>query len=402
MKNKTSIISVLFLFAVLLLAGGCSYAPSSGGAEDTTGAEATAPDTDTLIENEAKEIIDNMSLEEKVAQLFFVAPEALTYEESMTECDETFKDALSAYPVGGIIYFSSNITDEKQTKKMIKDTKAYGEKVCKVPLFIGVDEEGGTVARLSGKEGLDIPAIPDMKIIGEGGDPQKAYDTGAEIGAYLADYGFNVDFAPVADVLTNPENTVVKDRSFGQDPNTVSQMAISLSEGLNDKGIISCFKHFPGHGATTGDTHEGFAYTDKTLEEIEQSELVPFKDAVNAGAQLIMVGHISLPNITGDNLPASISPIIINDILREKLGYKGVVITDSLSMGALTDILGADEAAVNAFEAGSDILLMPEDFTLAYDGVLNAVNSGSISEERLNESVVRIIKLKIKALRSDK
>ena len=199
-------------------------------------------------------------------------------------------------------------------------------------------------------------------------------------------------------VLTNSQNQVVKDRSFGSDPKLVSQMALEVSKGLNDNGIYSCFKHFPGHGATKDDTHEGFAYTDKTYEELSKSELVPFVDAINNNADFIMVGHISVPSVVGDKTPASISSVIINDILKGKLGYKGIVITDSLSMGALTNLYQSDEIAVRAVNGGVDVLLMPQNFNQAYNGLLNAVKSGKISEKRIDESVLKIIEKKLKYL----
>lgn len=381
--------------------GGTTSTPSAAAVENNT--EMTTADLESPEEKAEKEfcqrvdeLLANMTLEEKINQLFFITPEALTGSDNVTEAGEMTKNALCAHPVGGIIYFTKNTVSEEQTKQMIANTKQFAEEVCPVPLFIGIDEEGGTVARLASSENITVPYVGNMSAVGESRDMQKAYEAGDTLGKYLSDYGFNLDFAPVADVLTNTENQVVRYRSFGSDPYLVSEMAHRVSEGLNDNGVLSCYKHFPGHGATEGDTHEGFAYTDKTYDELLQCELLPFIDAIDNHADFIMVGHFSLPNITGDNTPASISDKIINDILIDKLKFNGIIITDSLSMQALTDLYAPDTAAVTAVKAGADMLLMPQDFNAAYNGVLNAVNSGEISVERIDRSVKKIIGVKLR------
>ena len=352
----------------------------------------SAVETNSKLTKKAEQILSSMTLEEKVNQMFFITPDCVV------AAGEQTKSSLETHPVGGIIYFGQNITGEKQTKEMIANIKKYGKDVCKVPLFIGIDEEGGTVARLGNSDTVNVKKVDNMSVIGKSGDIKNAYKAGDTIGKYLSDYGFNIDFAPDADVLTNSQNQVVKDRSFGSDPKLVSQMALEVSKGLNDNGIYSCFKHFPGHGATKDDTHEGFAYTDKTYEELSKSELVPFVDAINNNADFIMVGHISVPQVVGDKTPASISSVIINDILKGRLGYKGIVITDSLSMGVLTNLYQSDEIAVRAVNAGVDVLLMPQNFNQAYNGLLNAVKSGKINEKRIDESVLKIIEKKLKHL----
>ena len=198
----------------------------------------------------------------------------------------------------------------------------------------------------------------------------------------------------MADVLSNPENQVVKRRSFGADPELVSQMALAVRNGLESHNVYSVFKHFPGHGATIGDTHEGYAYTDKTLEELYSCELIPFEDAIEADASFIMAGHISAPQVTGDHIPASLSKVLITDILREEMGYDGIVITDALNMGAVTEQYTSSEAAIMAIEAGADILLMPENFYEAFYGVIEAIHLGRLTEERIDESVERILAVK--------
>ena len=221
---------------------------------------------------------------------------------------------------------------------------------------------------------------------------------GNEIGAYLSELGFNVDFAPVADVWSNPENTVVSRRSFGSDPQKTAELALAVAEGLEAHGILSAYKHFPGHGATVGDTHDGYAYTDKTLEELRECEWIPFQDGVNHQIPIIMVGHISLPKVTGDDTPSSLSYRIITELLREELGHDGLVVTDALNMKAIVQQYSSAEAAVMTIEAGTDLLLMPKDFRAAYEGVLKAIAEGRLSRERIDRSVERILRAKLRLM----
>jgi beta-N-acetylhexosaminidase len=336
-----------------------------------------------------------MTLEEKILQMFVITPEALTGYGSVTAAGNATKAALKNRPVGGLIYFSGNIVDETQITSMISNTQSYALKYENYPLFMCIDEEGGKVARIAKNSNFDVSIFDDMKTIGDSGDTKKAYEVGSTIGQYLSKYGFNVDFAPDADVLTNSVNTVIGTRSFGSDARLVTKMTLAVKRGLEENNVYATFKHFPGHGATTGDTHEGFAYIDKTYKELLKSELLPFKNAIKDNANFIMVAHISAPQIIGDNTPSSLSKTMITDILRDDFGYDGVVITDALNMGAIADHYSAATAAVKAVNAGVDILLMPSDFEAAYQGILKAVSKGLISEERIDESVGRILKLKI-------
>ncbi|MCC8097785.1 MAG: glycoside hydrolase family 3 protein [Eubacterium sp.] len=417
--NKILISAVLIVIigigisAAVLVSGGNNSKPIAKAPQETTEAEPeetseelTSEETTAKPEeenekekeenlDEAEEILNSMTVEEKVNQLFFVTPEALTNVSVVTAAGPQTKSSLEAHPVGGIVYFTQNFEDEDQAKTMLSNIKDYAEEVCKVPLFLGIDEEGGTVARLGNSEVISVPEVGDMAEIGSTGDYTKAYDAGNTIGAYLKEYGFNLDFAPVADVLTNSENTVVKDRSFGDDPEVVSGMAEEFAYGLNDNGILSCYKHFPGHGATADDTHDGYAYTYKNYDELAESELIPFIQGIKNGVDFIMVGHFSLPNIIEDDTPASLSSAVIEDILKTELGYEGIVITDSLSMEALTENYTTEEIAVGAINAGADMLLMPDDFETAYSAVLEAVENGEISEERIDESVKKIIAKKL-------
>ena len=339
--------------------------------------------------------LEEMTLEEKVAQLFIIQPEAILDVGTAVAAGDATREAIDKYPVGGFIYFGENLQSKEQTQEMLRNVQAYSTERTGFPAFLSVDEEGGTVARVAGTGNFDVPDIGDMADIGAAGDVDAAKQVGEDIGSYLAELGFNLDFAPVADVLSNPENTVVRKRSFGSDPELVSDMAIAVSDGLEEKGLLSAYKHFPGHGATSADTHKGYAYTDKTLEELEACELIPFQRCIAAGAKCIMAAHISVPNVTGDDTPTSLSKTMVTDILREKMGYTGLVVTDAMNMGAITEEYTSAEAAVKALQAGVDVVLMPENYQQAYQGVLDAVADGTLTEERIDESVTRILTVKL-------
>lgn len=355
----------------------------------------TAGQEDSSVEVEAGEILESMTLEEKVCQLFMITPEALTGVGTVVQAGTSTKNAIDQYPVGGLIYFSQNLQDPGQTRTMLANTQQYAKERTGFPIFLSVDEEGGQVARVGSNPAFGVEKIGNMSDVGSRGDTQEAYEVGSTIGAYLSDLGFNMDAAPDTDVLTNPNNQVVKYRSFSSDPQLVTEMAASELRGLNEQGIIGMYKHFPGHGGTTDDSHEGYAYVDDTLEELKSGAFVPFQDGIDNGIQVIMVSHISCPNVTGDNTPATLSKMMITDILRNDMGFDGMVITDAMNMGAITAQYSSSEAAVAALNAGVDMLLMPEDFQSAYQGVLGAVKDGTVSEERIDESVRRILELKL-------
>lgn len=359
---------------------------TEGGTETEAGQEAAS---------EAEAYLESMTLEEKIAQLFIVLPEALVDVDCVTQAGEQTRQAIAAMPVGGFVYLSGNLQSGEQVRQMLQNVQKYMKERTGLPAFLCVDEEGGTVARISGSGRFDVPKIGDMSEIGRSGDKEQAYQCGVQMGVYLSELGFNVDFAPVADVLSNPENEIVKKRSFGTDPALVSGMAAEVARGLQEQGVCSTYKHFPGHGATEGDTHEGYAYTAKTLDELQACELVPFQDGIQNSIDFIMVGHISLPEVIGDNTPASLSGRMIRELLRDEMGYDGIVITDALNMGAIVQQYTSDEAAVKALLAGADMILMPEDFPAAYAGVCEAVKTGVITEERIDESVRRILRVKL-------
>ena len=355
-----------------------------------SGSQAEAKEEQML--EEVEEILAGMTLEEKVYQLFIITPEALTGSNTVTAAGETTRKSLENYPVGGLVYFSKNLKDPAQTKKMLQNVMAFSYEVEGLPLFTCIDEEGGRVARIGSNPAFGVEKIGCMQ---EVEDEKEAYEAGETIGTYLSRLGFNFDFAPDADVLTNKSNKAIGDRSFGSDSDRVVKMAAAFSDGLHSQNVLSSFKHFPGHGAVQGDTHDGFAYTDKTYEELLKSELKPFMAAGSLGVDAVMAAHISVPEITGEDTPCTLSEKMITDVLRRDLGFEGLIITDALDMGAITQNYTSRQAAVLAFRAGVYMLLMPRDFKQASEGILEAVEKGEISEERIDESLRRIIKVKL-------
>ena len=268
--------------------------------------------------------ISEMPLEDKVAGLFIITPEALTGTDIVVRAGDTTREKLGEHAVGGLVYFSQNIKDSAQLTEMLQNTQSWR----KYPVFLAVDEEGGKVSRVA-ESGL-ADNVGSMGDIGSGGDAAAAREAGAAIGNYLSGYGFNLDFAPVADVIAEG-NTTIGDRSFGGDPNLVAPMVSAMIEGIQSTKVSACMKHFPGIGDTTEDSHDGMAVTQKTLEEFSATDFPVYQAGIEAGVDLIMVSHISVPNVTGDNTPSSLSGQMVNDILRGQRGYQGIVVTDARS-----------------------------------------------------------------------
>lgn len=260
-----------------------------------------------------------------------------------------------------------------------------------IPPFLAIDEEGGIVARI-GNSAIEVPYVGSMGNVGASGDPEAAYEAGSTIGEYLQELGFNLDFAPDADVLVDPSNVTIGERSFGSDPELCGQMVHRFIDGLHEHGIASCIKHFPGLGDTESDTHTSAAWSSRTIDDYNGTEFVSFRGGIDAGTEMVMISHLSNSELTGSDLPASLNKTVITDILREELEYDGIVITDSLRMGAVSERFDSAEAAVMAVEAGADILLMPADFSTARQGIIDAVQNGRISEERIDESLDRILR----------
>ncbi len=362
-----------------------SAEPSIATPEPTP--EVVKPTPQEKLDEIVDEVIAVMPLEDKVAGLFVVTPEAITKVTAAVRAGEGTQKALAQYPVGGLVYFAKNIQSREQLTEMLANTKKYS----KYPIFLAVDEEGGKVARVA-NAGIGAK-FDNAQKIGAAKDVEAARQAGVGIGTTLAELGFNLDFAPVADVA-NVSGSVMTERSYGSDAATVAGFVTAMMGGLEEQKVTACLKHFPGIGSTTADTHKGLAFTDRTAEQFRAEELTVFQAGIDAGANMIMVGHMSAPALTGNNDPCIFSQELITGILREELGFDGVVITDALNMKAISEYYGADEAAIMALKAGCDMLLMPEDFEKAYKGVLQAVADGVISEERINDSLRRVYRIK--------
>ena len=361
----------------------------------------SAPDSSASSETSVLDI-KKMSLREKVGQMFFVRPEALDtsihwneYQDlpdyKLQQVNKTMRDVSKDYPIGGMILYAHNIEDEDQLGDFIAEIR----KLNGSPL-LAIDEEGGRIARIANNENFDVPKYESMAAIAESGDPSEAYKAAFTIGSYVKKYGFDIDYAPVADVNTNPENIVIGARAFSDDPETAAEFVVSYLNGLDSAGVIGTLKHFPGHGDVKTDTHSGYAETNKTWEEMLKCEMIPFKAGIEAGAQMIMTAHIAAPKVTGDDLPATLSSVILQDKLRGELGFKGIIVTDAMDMGAITTQFGNAEAAIKSIQAGVDVVLCSKDFTQVFDAVVNAVEKGNIKETRIDESVKRILELKAK------
>lgn len=361
----------------------------------------SAPDSSASSETSVLDI-KKMSLREKVGQMFFVRPEALDtsihwneYQDlpdyKLQQVNKTMRDVSKDYPIGGMILYAHNIEDEDQLADFIAEIRELNGS----PL-LAIDEEGGRIARIANNENFDVPKYESMAAIAESGDPSEAYKAAFTIGSYVKKYGFDIDYAPVADVNTNPENIVIGPRAFSDDPETAAEFVVSYLNGLDSAGVIGTLKHFPGHGDVKTDTHSGYAETNKTWEEMLECEMIPFKAGIEAGAQMIMTAHIAAPKVTGDDLPATLSSVILQDKLRGELGFKGIIVTDAMDMGAITTQFGNAEAAIKSIQAGVDVVLCSKDFTQVFDAVVNAVEKGNIKETRIDESVKRILELKAK------
>lgn len=373
--------------------GGPTGVDGSGGegAGDGQNPEAAAVAARAAVD----ERIGAMTLEQKVAQLFIVTPEALVEGVSqVTQAGDMTREGVTAHPVGGIVYFAQNLLDPEQTTTMLANVKQFYADAGNVAPFIAVDEEGGTVVRIADNEAFGAQDVGDASALGSAGDTEAAKRAAEQIADYLMPLGFNLDFAPVADVVDPLRSDTMGLRSLSSDAAVAADMVRAEVEGFRDKKMLCCAKHFPGIGAAAGDSHEGAITIEATNEELETVDLVPFRAAIEAGVPMIMVGHVSLPNIVGDSTPAPLSSAVVQGMLRDSLGYTGIIVTDSLSMGAITDYYTPAEAAVAALKAGCDIPLMPERLDEAYQGVLSAVQVGELTEERLDESLARILTAK--------
>ena len=362
-----------------------------------------------------KAIIDKMTLEQKVAQLFVVSPETLTGVDSVQYAGDMTYQALQDYPVGGIVFAKDNIDSSSQFGTMTDNLQSYSEDISGLPLFLAAAEEGGSASVLGNNDNLDEyyensysdddsdyssssansvhSGAPSMSEIGRKDDSTNAYEAGKSIGSLMSAYGLNLDLAPVADVLSG-NSTGIGDRTFGTDVQTVSDMALEGIRGIQEEDVNAAMKYFPGYGAASSNM-SGFPVINSSLDELKKKEFLPYSNAIAQGLDFVMVGHISVPNVTGDDTPASLSEKMISEVLRKDLGFKGIVMTDYLNDKTIVKNYGAADAAVKAIQAGADLLLEPDDLEAAYEGVLKAVKKGDITEDRLDESIYRILRVKL-------
>lgn len=393
----------------VLLAALCCMLSGCGGQNDSNTETQPAAVTTPVIATEAvaaeslpspnaetaalEDILSSMTLEEKVWQMFILTPDQLTGLDGVTQAGDRTAAALEEMPVGGLIYFAKNLETAEQTAAMLRDTQAYAEAASGIGLFLAVDEEGGTVARVA--DNLGTTQLSDMAVYGSINNATMAYWIGETIGRDIGALGFNLDFAPVADVDLCSGNEL-GDRIFSEDPEVVANMAAGVVRGLQEQGVAATLKHFPGLGAEDGNSHDDAAVViDRSLEELRTAELIPFARGIDAGADFVMVGHQIVTGV-GDDLPSDLSYKVVTELLRGELGFDGIAVTDSHEMNTIAGRYSSGEAAVMAVQAGMDIILMPEDASEAAEAICTAVEEGTIPEKRIDESLMRILREKQK------
>ena len=327
-------------------------------------------------------IIDDMDAAEKAGQLIMADFRTNADGTGMAVLSDEAKQALQEYHVGGVILFAENLDTKEQTQQLTADLQEAAD----LPLLIGIDEEGGLVSRLK-KSNIPHETFPDAA------EMEDVAYAGKTIGMELAELGINVDFAPVADVNTNPDNPVIGTRAFSSDPQVAASKVAEFISAIEETGVSACAKHFPGHGDTAMDSHLGETYVEHDMDRLRSVEFIPFAQAITAGTDFIMAGHIKTPNATSDGLPATLSAEMLG-ILRNDLGFKGIITTDAMNMGAIVEAYGSGESAVMAVQAGIDIVLMPADLIEAAEALTEAIQKGTISEGRVNDALWRILSLK--------
>lgn len=353
--------------------------------EEEPPAEEEAPVDENSPRARAEVYLQTMTAEEKIWQLFITTPEDITGVETATRAGDTTKEAVETCPVGGLCYFADNLEDQAQAVEMLSKTQSY----AKTPMFLCVDEEGGRVSRAGSNENIQVTHFPAAAEYGKTGNVTEVYDMAKTLAKELKALGFNLNFAPVADLASG--STEIGDRAYSDDPKVAGSLAAAMVDGLQKEQMLSCLKHFPGHGDASGDSHEEAVYSTRTLEELQQAEWVSFEAGIDAGVMLVMVSHVINENLSP--LPADLSPEVIG-YLRQELGFAGIIITDSHQMKSITDHYSSGEAAVLALQAGVDMILMPQNVQEAVSAVQTAVDDGKLTWERLEESLLRILTIK--------
>jgi len=331
--------------------------------------------------NFIKTKMSEMSLDEKIGQMLMI----YDYSKEMNDKLET---EIKEVQPGGFIVFGPNFTDYDKTKELIANISSLTE----IPMLIAVDEEGGKVQRLKSLKNVNVTDIPDMTTLGKTGSENLAYEVGKIIGTEVSTLGINTVFGPVLDV--GPKNSSLSDRLISSDKNIVKKLGVKIGEGIESVNVLPVYKHFPGIGNSTIDSHLDLPLIKATKDELFENELVSFKEAIKSGSSMIMVGHAAYPNVTGSNIPASLSSVIINDILRGELGFKGVVVSDALNMKAVTNNYSEKEIYEMAINAGCDILLMPKDPKKTVKIIKELINENKVTLKQIDESVERILYLK--------
>lgn len=366
---------------------------------------------------QAKEIVSKMTLDEKIGQM--IMPDFRQWKaqgesavQDVTVMNSEIAEIVDKYDLGGVILFANNVKDTEQTVRLVNDYQqvAINDKDGNLPLLLTIDQEGGVVTRLG--TGTNLPG---NMAIGATRSEDDAYDSGYVIGRELKSLGINVDFAPTVDVNNNPNNPVIHLRSISSNPDLVGRLGSKIIEGIQGQGVSAAAKHFPGHGDTATDSHYGLPVVNKSIEELRNMELKPFKAAIDKGVDMIMTAHIQFPQVEKDTyvskkdgqqiaFPATLSDDIVTGILRKELSYDGVVVTDALNMQAISDNFGESEAVKLTFKAGVDIALMPTILrskadVVKLENIINevkaAVGTGEIPLERIDQSAERVVKLKI-------
>ena len=384
MKGKIFLLVALFLISagvtIFLIAPNISKDNKATTTEQETPVEKVEPPKPKI--DPVKEQLESMTLDEKIAQLLIVQNPGMTISEAELR-------RLETKPYGGYILMENNYGTLAETRKFVQTLQDKS----KHPLIIATDQEGGLVQRLTKITDRVPTNIPDMYRLGKTNDDVLAKEVGRVMAEEMRVIGINVDFAPDADVFLNPQNQVIGTRSFSEKPEVVAKMSLALTQGMEENGVVATYKHFPGHGDTATDSHLNLPIINRTREDLDKVDLVPFKNAIDNGAKVIMSGHIALPKVTGNNDPATLSKQILTDLLRDELGYTGLIVTDGMNMGALVNNYPEDEIYYRAIAAGADMLVLPAHPDLAIKSIKD-----NISEERIDESVYRIMKFKSEEL----
>ena len=391
-KPLKRLFSIAIVVLILLIAAGCTVPDVSEGNVTPVPPAQSNPDTEDRkdpLEAKAESLLAGMTIEEKAGQLLIVGFPGDTKKEAL-------QDYIDRLKVSGFILFSRNYTDFDSLYALARSLKEMNSLNNPLPLFISIDEEGGTVSRLP-KGGTHFP---DALQVGKAGEPGLTYKAGQTIAKELKAAGINLNFAPVLDIVESGENKLLIKRSYGSTPEVVSLHGTSFISGLQSEGVIAVPKHFPGHGNTSQDSHSTLPVIDTDKAAMQSRELVPFKAAIDAGLDAVMVGHIAFPRLDPTGLPATMSNYFLTDVLRKDLGFEGISISDDIEMlGYISSKDTIEECVTSSFNAGLDIFLIGHTKAIqdqVFTALRDACGDGRISEERLNESVLRIIKAKLK------